>query len=549
MKKAILFAVLAFSINASAQYINPALDIYHQTATVRESPGTRTEDESENTPGFYPHEKFGRTLLHPTSEQFNSFQKKDSIYTWRWDSSIAGWTIASKRINIGYDASNNLTFFISQNWNGNTWGDSVQSKFTYDVNNNLTSSLAQRWNGNEWRIISQYRSTYDANNNKISEWGFNPFYYGIDSTTWSYDANNNQTSRTYIYFDGSAWMNGSQTTSTFDANNNQTSYLYQEGYDSTWLNSDLIIYTYDANNNEASDLHQIWSGSKWVNYYQNIFTYDANNNQTSDSMQTWDGNAWVNSNLGISTYDANNNQTSYINKKWGGNTWVNDYQSTRNYDANNNLIFSTYQEWNGSILGVWLNNSQSIYTYDFNNNLTRFFNQNWSGSAWVNYNQIIYTYDLNNNQISYLEQSWHGSTWVNDYQSTHNYDANNFLQSETDKYFDDSGKIIPIGELANWYTDSIHYYFHTITNIDELKAEDSYVSVFPNPSSGKFTLSSKNSISAIEIYNLLGERVYADSKFSQHTSTDIDLSGQGKGIFFINVYTGKLMHSSKVIVQ
>ena len=436
MKKALLIAALAISMNASAQDLPSTSGMQDQVPYVGEIFRTRTEDAGKKTTGIYPHEIFGRTILRPTYEHLNSFQQNDSIYTWRWDTTLIGWVLESKIINMLYDANNNLTFFTSQYW------------------------------------------------------------------------------------DSTAFVNDFQITRTYDANNNQTSSLYQD-----------------------------WDGSDWVNNNLYTSTYDAKSNLTRDLSQAWNGNAWVNSYQEIYTYDANNNQTSYINKKWGGNTWVNDYQSTRNYDANNNLIFSTYQEWNGSILGVWLNNSQSIYTYDFNNNLTRFFNQNWSGSAWVNYNQIIYTYDLNNNQISYLEQSWHGSTWVNDYQSTHNYDANNFLQSETDKYFDDSGKIIPIGELANWYTDSIHYYFHTITNIDELKAEDSYVSVFPNPSSGKFTLSSKNSISAIEIYNLLGERVYADSKFSQHTSTDIDLSGQGKGIFFINVYTGKLMHSSKVIVQ
>jgi len=549
MKKSLLIAALAISMNASAQNLPPTSGIHNQRSYEQENIRTGPEEESEKIPGIYPHDKFGKTIHHQTPEQLTAVQLNDSIYTWRWDSNIGGWKIQSRRINIVYDAHKNLIFSLSQNWSGNTWGDIQQNSSTYDPNNNLISSLSQKWDGNEWRIISHYRFGYDANNNKISAWGFNPLFFGIDSTTWTYDANNNQTGETYIYFNGSAWENVRKTISTYDANKNQTTYIYLTGYDSLWVNTDQEVFSYDANNNLTSYIYQAWNGNDWVNSGQGINTFDAKNNLLSSLRQNWEGTAWINDYQYIDTYDTINNLTSSLYQKWGGNTWVNDHLSNFTYDTNSNLTFSIYQRWSGSIFGAWLNNAQGFYTYDFNNNMTGFLRQNWSGNAWVNYNQLFYTYDMNSNQTSYLEQSWHSNTWVNDYQNTHTYDANNFLLNETDKYFDEFGNIIPISELANWYTDSIQYYLKTITGIKEFRTEDSWVSVFPNPSSGKFSISSKNSIRAIEIYNLVGEKVYSDSEFYPSARIDLDLSKTGKGIYIINIYDGKLLYNRKVDIQ
>jgi hypothetical protein len=43
----------------------------------------------------------------------------------------------------------------------------------------------------------------------------------------------------------------------------------------------------------------------------------------------------------------------------------------------------------------------------------------------------------------------------------------------------------------------------------DLVTEDGTISASPNPSTGKFTLTSQSSINEIEVFNLLGERVFA----------------------------------------
>jgi hypothetical protein len=87
-----------------------------------------------------------------------------------------------------------------------------------------------------------------------------------------------------------------------------------------------------------------------------------------------------------------------------------------------------------------------------------------------------------------------------------------------------------------------------ITSIASLKKDDD-ISVYPNPTDGKFTIVSKSNISSIEIYNLSGARIYSDFNFKKHTLSEIDLTGYAKGIYLLIMYDGAKIQSRKVIVQ
>jgi hypothetical protein len=49
-----------------------------------------------------------------------------------------------------YDANNNLTSYLYQNWDGTQWLNYLQYTYTYDANNNRTSYLRQDWDGTQW---------------------------------------------------------------------------------------------------------------------------------------------------------------------------------------------------------------------------------------------------------------------------------------------------------------------------------------------------------------------------------------------------------------
>jgi hypothetical protein len=348
MKKALLFTILALSINAFAQSKRPASNMQHTASKSFENVQGRLEEGGWKTSGIYIEMKSGPAFKHQIPNQRDLIQILDSMYMWTWDTLYIQWKNNFKYIDIIYNLKNNLTSYTRQSLNGSAWENVSKYTFTYDANNNNTSELQQSW-------------------------------------------------------DGSAWVNYLQYIFTYDANNNNTSWLWQIWGGSAWVNYRQYTYTYDANYNETNVLSQNWDGSAWVNYYQLIYTYESNNNLTSSLQQVWDSGAWWNLFKGTYLYDANNNLTSYFQQTWYGSDWVNKVQEIHSYDANNNKTSVLSQNW---VYGAWVNSFQGTYLYDANNNLTSYLQQTWYGSDWVNWFQDIYTYDANNFTKSETWKYW-----------------------------------------------------------------------------------------------------------------------------------------------
>lgn len=74
-----------------------------------------------------------------------------------------------------------------------------------------------------------------------------------------------------------------------------------------------------------------------------------------------------------------------------------------------------------------------------------------------------------------------------------------------------------------------------------------YASIFPNPSSGKFTMNSKIANGKIIIYNLFGENIY-ESQIN-NPNTEIDLSDKSNGIYFITIKSETESFTQKIIIN
>ncbi len=72
--------------------------------------------------------------------------------------------------------------------------------------------------------------------------------------------------------------------------------------------------------------------------------------------------------------------------------------------------------------------------------------------------------------------------------------------------------------------------------------------IFPNPNNGIFTVSTTTEIDNIEIYNVLGVKVYSKST-SYHTLKEIDISNEPKGLYLIKMYNGENVYTEKIIIQ
>lgn len=98
------------------------------------------------------------------------------------------------------------------------------------------------------------------------------------------------------------------------------------------------------------------------------------------------------------------------------------------------------------------------------------------------------------------------------------------------------------------------YFFPcVITNVETLTAPLEML-IFPNPSEGKFTIEFQGwegiaTEAVIEIYSLLGERIYAQSISVHATPIEIDVSSAPDGVYFIKISLGEKIVSKKMIIH
>ncbi len=85
-----------------------------------------------------------------------------------------------------------------------------------------------------------------------------------------------------------------------------------------------------------------------------------------------------------------------------------------------------------------------------------------------------------------------------------------------------------------------------VLKINEITEQVS-VSVFPNPSKGQFTLILAKDKGTVEIYNMLGGKVYRSEIKNQ--KSEINLSNQPKGMYLITFYEGQKMRTEKIVIQ
>jgi hypothetical protein len=339
MKKSILLlAILAFAVCALSQIKERTINQLHPRSNSSQDVNRMSGNKEWKKYEINHLNDSGQAIQHPALNPYALVQLFDSIYNWEWDAISLEWNIASRCIDIIYDANYNETSRLWQEMTGSTWVNSTLITNTYDLNNNQTSHLSQSWSGSEWLNEIKFTYTYDANNNQISN----------KEEIWT----------------GSYWFNYSQSLYTYDANSNQISGLMQVWNNSTWENHSLYTYTYDANNHPIVYLFQYWNGIDWDNFSQSTYTYDENYNLTSVLRKTWNGSAWEDSWESTYTYDANSNLINELRQNWNGTTWENYWLDTYTYDENNNVLNYSWENWNGS---SWVHCLQINYTYDSDN--------------------------------------------------------------------------------------------------------------------------------------------------------------------------------------
>jgi len=301
------------------------------------------------------------------------------------------------------------------------------------------------------------------------------------------------------------------------------------------------------------------SGNCYVSTFgisgSNIFAGDQTYGLFSSNNN---GNSWTNVNYSVSDFSVRTIEVSgtniFVGTQHGkflsndnGNSWVsiNDGMSgngANSFGINNTTIFA------GTFGGVW-NRPLSEITDCFTSYSTSYdsiqntFTLNVDSASTAT--AITYHWDFGDGATSTLATPSHIYTT----DSLYNVCMKIFTTSgDSCSYchiigIDSSGNII----RTTGFTLVVQKPNMT-TNILNKKEEETKIKVFPNPTNGIVTINGSN-LSSIEIYNLIGEKIYNQSNLKQQTSNEIDLSKSQKGIYFVKIYDGIKMYSQKIIVQ
>lgn len=112
------------------------------------------------------------------------------------------------------------------------------------------------------------------------------------------------------------------------------------------------------------------------------------------------------------------------------------------------------------------------------------------------------------------------------------------------------GDLYAGGNFTGGANDTARYfamYIDSLTAVSQISNLSSQISIYPNPTSGKFTLNSKITEGEITIYNIQGERIYATTLNSKQET--INLSSQFSGIYFLHIKTPDGVAVKKLVKQ
>lgn len=104
------------------------------------------------------------------------------------------------------------------------------------------------------------------------------------------------------------------------------------------------------------------------------------------------------------------------------------------------------------------------------------------------------------------------------------------------------------GHFSDWSSDFSFDTYLNLTGIKQAVASLEDLLIFPNPSSGKVTFSHLEKGSKIEVYDVLGSRVYQNTVKENNLS--IDLEGKDKGVYLYRITEAqKETRSGKLIIK
>lgn len=354
------------------------------------------------------------------------------------------------------------------------------------------------------------------------------------------------------FFDGTSWVPMNRTEFIYDNSNNLTeeAELSWNAGTSQWIKTDVSTYTYNANNNSIIELYQSFNGTNVDQQNRTTNTYNSEGELTQFLDEDYLNSNWVNANKVELEY-ANGSIASGISYDWNGAAWVigeDSIQVEINYNANGTVSSVATDIWVGS---SWVTAYRSVYSYDSNNRVTLEKGEGFDGSTWIVEYKLEYTYDAYGNVVTEKEFYEDNGAFVAEYEETNTFDTSQLMadfahpfkeKNGIDYLFSVNGIINKILTTTSSESRTTYNYGEATTSAPTFNLAD--VRVYPSPATDVINVSIENgAIHKIEVYNLLGKKVFTSAK------NKINAESLAKGVYLLKIQSEDGAFAIKRIIK
>jgi hypothetical protein len=153
-----------------------------------------------------------------------------------------------------------------------------------------------------------------------------------------------------------------------------------------------------------------------------------------------------------------------------------------------------------------------------------------------------FAFSTNNSQLTCNNTSLNSSSWLWDFADGNNSALQNPIHTYTSN---GTYKVCLTANDVGGCNDSTCHNININVGIYE-EQNNILINIYPNPTDGIFTIVSEK-IKSLEIVNVLGEKIWQQTKSCDKMHIDID--NNPKGVYFIKVQTAKGVAVKKIIIQ
>jgi hypothetical protein len=337
-----------------------------------------------------------------------------------------------------YDSLGRESTITHYEWNGLTWDVTERELKNYWNDTLIYQSLTQVWRNSQWENYRMVRETYSANGSLVTYLDSVVYPSGNMNIVFSEyirDINDVILQYTNQHWNGSQWINNYRITYGFDALGRDTLLLREDGDSLNWIYDYRISYSFDTFGNNNSTTYLRWNGTQWLNNSQTLSWFIGPSKDSLVIQYSGDSLTWDNYRLNRSVFDSLENKIYELIQYGQDTTWTN-YQEYYFYFTDTLNDSSETHSWNSN---AWKNSSRTYTLYDslYRNAVTVTQNYDPYDSVYFNYRRHV-NYFLGNGRIDYqTDDIWSSNIWEIECLYTPEYDSIGnleYLENSCDNY-------------------------------------------------------------------------------------------------------------------